>query len=521
MDLSSLSDADLNLLAKGDMRGLSDQALQHIARGGVSEPAPSIESALSSMGIPGMGGGDKDMREIALALARHLFLPKPVQREADFAKGTVQGLARIPAGPDASSDEALGNTVGRAALPAAGALAAGAATAGAGLIPAAIASGAGAAGGNTISQGIAAAAGGELPDTLGEAALESGKVGLAAAATELGVGGLLKGAAWATPKFVSAFKTFPKESLKRLLNRPDQVFSVIKGVKPEAAQLSAELKAGAALKRVQEAVVAARKTAGESVESALEGFSTATKGQKVIDANAIAQAGEDALAARSAASGATPISDAEVSHIQGLIQGLRQEGSLTARDAVIWRRKLDAALNYGKGKPPIVSSSDGSGVISDMASAMRQSIGEAAESAGYKPLAEANANFGRIASGYDAIRPSIITKNMSPREVIRRIESLANEYHKGGLSQTGLTEIGDALPGVKGAMDDLLDAIAARSLTLESKGSPSSTLMTAIRFMAGPDGFATAGRGLAKTPTKGIRRGAGVLAAGGMGATRK
>lgn len=485
---------------------------------------------------------DPEMRQLAINLAKHIFggggilsaakaMAGPMASEAydmtakpavDFAAGFGKGVTRHPVAPDATGNERLGSGVGRAALPAAGAVAgamaapviAPAAVVAAPLLATAAGAGLGAAAGNTASQVAAKATGGEAPATLGDAASESAKVGLEAAAADLGVGVAMKGVAMASPRVVSMFKSFPKEELKRILSRPNETLSVFDSVggAGSAAQSAAEKKAIGALRTIQTRLVNARRVAGQEVDAALDGFQAATNGAKVIDASEAATVGAEAMASRSTSEGVSAMTEAEVKKIQDLITKMESTGPMSARDTVVWRQKLDNLINYKRGAVPEITSGEGQNIISAMARRLREQITEAAQAAKYTKLEQANARFHEIATTYDAYRPAFTTKTASAKEAIKKIEGVASHYNMGGEAQAELTAIGQKIPDLGKPIDKLLDAIAARRLTLESKGSPSGTMMTAIRFIAGPDGLATAAN-VGRRGAGGLRRGAAASAA--------
>lgn len=461
---------------------------------------------------------DADTMRAFANLARRIFFPQAAL--PDTARGLLSGLKRQDNAPDASIDEKAFNAIGRVAPAAGGALAAGAMLpAAAPLALAAGAVGLGAGAGEAYGQIASRALGGEAPETSGEAAKAIGETGLTAAATELGVGALLKGVAKAAPRFVSAFKTFPKEGMKRVLTRPDDVLDVIHGAKePQVAAEQAGIKA---LREVQNGLTLARSQAGKKVEQALGKFQAVTKGQPIIDGFEVSASGAEALAARTTDDGISAITDAEVSKIGKLISDLDRQGPMSARDAVIWRQKLDALIDYRRGSVPEITSGQGQGIISQMAKALRDQIGKAAESAGFDELAKANAEFSQVARAYDAYRPAFSTKTGLGGEAVRRLEALERSFNKGGVPQADFTEIGKSVPILQGPVDKLLDAVVARRLTLESGGSPSGIPMTAIRFLAGPDGLAT-GLSALRGRTTSLRRGISVPAAGAMsGANQK
>lgn len=487
---------------------------------------------------PAEGGATPiNTRDVALALAHHIFVNAPVGKEIsemasdelgpaiELGKGTVSGLKRNEFDTSQSIPNQFGQAVGKygptmAATYLAGAAAPATAPLGlaakvgpklASALTSAAAAGGGAAGGELASAGASKVLGGKAPESAGQAIKEAGQTGLWAAATDLGLNGLVTGIAAAAPRFVGAIKAFPKEILKRTLQRPEEVISIVS--KPGATLRTADETAVSALRNVQNGLKLARKQSGQQVESALNQFQSVTKGAPIIEPMEIAASGAEALANRSTSEGVSAITDSEIKKIHGVIKELNESGPLSARDAVVWRRKLDNMIDYGKGAVPEISSGEGQGVIAEMARTLRGTISDAAEKAGFKPLAEANANFNKVANAYDAYRPAFNTKSSLGSEAVRRINSVERIYNQGGLPQADLTEIGKHIPALQKPVDDLLDAIAARKFFTESHGSPSSLTMNAVRFIAGPDGLATATR-LAYGKGKTIRN---IAASGGAG----
>jgi hypothetical protein len=403
------------------------------------------------------------------------------------------GLLRMPPDSNASIGEQTARVIGQGLPVAAGTALAGAAlpvvapaaAAASPLLASAAATGIGAAAGNTAQQGLAKAAGGEAPNSVGDALAESGKVGLAAALTDLGIGTAFKSVSAVAPKFVSAFKSFPKEGLKRTLQRPDEVLSMA------GSQTEAEKAGVSALREVQNGLTLARTQAGKAVENELQAFHDATGGAKIIDAPSAAEAGAEALASKTTSDGVTALTAAEEKKVADTIAELRDAGPLSAKDAITWRRKLDNLIDYKRGATPEITSGEGQGIISQMARALRGEIQTAAEKAGAYNLAEANAKFSQVAQAYDAYRPAFNTKTALGKEAVAKLEALERWFNKGGLPQQDLTNIAQSVPSLQKPVDKLLDAVVARRLNMESNGSPSGTTMSVIRFLAGPDGLST------------------------------
>lgn len=110
-----------------------------------------------------------------------------------FGQGVKKGFKRSD-DPTASTAEEVGRVVGRYGPMTAGSLAAGALTGGAGLLPAAAAQFLGAGAGEAYGQLASRAAGGKAPGTAKEAAKDIASTGAEAAAAELGIGLIGKGA---------------------------------------------------------------------------------------------------------------------------------------------------------------------------------------------------------------------------------------------------------------------------------------------------------------------------------------
>jgi hypothetical protein len=441
------------------------------------------------------------------------------QEPMDFTRGFGKGIVRMPTDATTPEAEQIGNTIGRGAPAAAGAAGAIAAlpivapalAASSPLLAGAAASGLGAAAGDLAGSAGAKLAGGEAPATLLDAGKQAATTGVIAAATDLGVGLAAKAVATAAPRVVSMFKSFPKEGLKRTLQRPDEVLSIIDGAKN--AQAAAETQGIKSLREVQNGLTLARNEAGKNVEAALGQFQAVTKGQPIIDGFEISSAGADALSNRSTSEGVSSITDSEVKKIGDLIRDLNKQGPMSARDAVIWRRKLDNLIDFKRGAVPEITSGEGQGVVSQMANALRQQIGKAASDHGFTPLAEANQAFSNVAKAYDAYRPAFNTKTALGGEAVKRLEAIERAFNKGGVTQADLTEIGQAIPALQKPVERLLDSVVARRFTLESAGSPSGMAMSAVRFLAGPDGLSIAANAARKTPVAAVRKGAGIAAA--------
>lgn len=361
------------------------------------------------------------------------------------------------------------------------ALGAGALTGGMGFLPAAATIGAAGAGGEAFRQ---VASGGEESPAV--AAEKIGTRGLEAALTELGVRGGISIAKNLGPTVVGFFQKMPAEAIKRTIARYTEM---VPGLRNGMGNLKTVEAIGAqSLRDSQKALEVARQSAGQEVHSALEQFHSATKGQKVINANPVrdalnsvlqeGQLGDEAVAAA--------IPESEISRLTKISEAIGSNPVKTAKEAVALRRAIDDLIAFKKGGAMPIQSSIGQRAAKEMASALRQSISEAAKAANFTRLSEANAKFSNIAKMYEEFGPTLATRGRGDIELAQRLEKIGNLYFKGGLAQDVLERMAASIPGGAKAVNTMLDAAALRALSIQAAGSPSSMAMNVIRFLGGP-----------------------------------
>ena len=413
---------------------------------------------------------------IMARMARLLFAP--VQNNLDFARGLLPGIRREEMSEDAPLAEKAGQVAGRYALPAAGALAAGAATGGLGLIPAAAAVGLGAGAGEAYGQIAARAAGGNAPETSTEAAAGIVKTGLETAFAELGFGAGIATFKAVAPTLLQVFAKIPAESIKRVLNKPD-IAKI--GTK---AKTYTELQAAKALRDTQRAVESLRVTKGKAVDAALEGFGQATKGAKVVDASNVATALDDVLESSGAGNQAVAalLPPKEIKRLKDSAAALKKNPLLTPGEAVKLRRAIDDLTAFKGGGVQQVSSAVGQRAAREMGAALRQSIGDAAEKAGYSALREANRDFSQFAGEYESIGKMIGTKGTSVPELLAKARMVGGKFNQGGAEARALEQLAERFPQA----GKLLDALAARELTRLPTGTPSGAIKDLLRLALAP-----------------------------------
>jgi hypothetical protein len=355
---------------------------------------------------------------------------------------------------------------------AAGALAAGALTGGAGLIPGALAVGAGAMGGEGLRQALSD------DDVSGEKMVQRG---LEYALMDLGVGSAFKLVKAALPMASQIFAKVPSESVKRAIENPKIL--MLKG----DAKLAVESKGVAALDKVQSAVELARHRSGVKVDGALRGLEKITGGRPVVNLNPMLESGLEQLTNRGAFDQTSGVlMKREVALVEKIMDRVPDNGAVSAREAVNLRRQLDDLITYKAGGVQKVSSDAGEAVVRSMANRLRQAIGEAAEAVGFPALSKANAEHSRMASLYEEMGEVFKTASDSTLARADRFDRAANLFYKGGIRKNVLDEAAGKIPYGREAVNELLDAAAAKSFTEIPSTAPSSLLFNLFRMVGSP-----------------------------------
>ena len=414
--------------------------------------------------------------------------PGIIQTGIDTAKATLAPFSTaLNAGVKLSQSEqapaalaALGMgaaTGGLGAIPAVGLAASGAL----GAIPAAAAVGLAGAGGEAYRQ-LFSQGGAQNP----EDAKKIGVRGLEQAVGELGIRAIPPVIQKLAPTVLQVFEKIPGEALKRVIARWQDMPPALKSVLGN--QAAVDRFGIAKLNEVQKGLKVARTEAGKEVEKALVGFHQKVQGQPVVDAAPVAQALRDTLANAQAGDTAVEaaMSQAEIKRLTRVADAIDKSPLKTPAEAVALRRALDDLTNFKRGAATPVTSSLGQRATREMSGALRSSIQDAAQAANYTPLAEANANFHRIAGIYDNAGEIFATKSVSQTALLKRLDSLSSMYYKGGLPRQILEDMATTIPNGAGPVNHLLDAVAARALERPPQGTPSGVVLNVIRLLGAP-----------------------------------
>lgn len=364
-------------------------------------------------------------------------------------------------------------------LPAAGALAAGVASGGMGMLPAAAMTGLGGAMGQAGTELLS-----ETPLDI-EAGKRVIKTGAVTALTDLGIGIPLKVAGKAFPAFSEALLRYPSEFIKRAIQRFKVNPKIIPIGRGEAAVAEADAIRKMAI--VQKRVESARRVAGEQVDSALQGFGSVTKNAEVFDFNKVAQAGKSALdEIRAGDPAVLSAMGAEIKKLEDLIKGIAKKPLRNAQDAIGVRRAIDALTDFKRGAAREVTSEPGQRVLFEIGEAARETIAETAKKFNYTKLAQANDKFRATIKAIEPLRRSV----MSPRNDVfamkQSLKNFGNKYAEGGIIKETIERTPRHVPGLQEPLDNLLDAVIRASLTGRILPSPSSMALNTLRVMASP-----------------------------------
>ena len=371
-----------------------------------------------------------------------------------------------------------------------GALIAGAATGGAGLIPSAIATGLGAASGAALQQAMekdgeqAAQAKGPFlpgmvspgmpqpnPDILKsvEKAVNERSIGtgLEAAATSLGIGAGIKAVAKTAPYAISYLSEVPVPTIKRVIERGLKIIGV--------GSREAEVGGAVALKETQDAIKAARSAAGVEVRDAAIGLHKQVKGARVVDLSktrtALAQVMRDANATdpRIMAMGG----DGLMTRLRGLASKIKDMPNASPIEAWKIRQSVDDFIEWTRGPLAEPVRDVSQRAAKAMRAAIAQSIDDAGVAAKYTKLSDANAAFSALDDAIDNSKIMFRTPDQSEYALGRRFVTLAKEWNRDGAQAQAIENIRSAIPGSAKSVDKLIDQAAIREIV---QVKPSNTL---------------------------------------------
>lgn len=384
----------------------------------------------------------------------------------------------------------LGGAIGKYALPVAGSIIAGVATGGGSLLASASAQFLGVGAGQAYKQIISKSLGEKSPTTSTEATADIASHGLGAAMADLGIGAGVAVAGLGSgflKNFAHAYFKVPSESIKRAIQRP---YAIETGG-PEK-QLALENKAVEILSKMQDAALSKRSEVGKSVESALDNLQKKTKGAKVFDLRPLADdletfmkeglGSEDKMIKKLMAG--------DYVKIKNLIKTMRGTPMKDAKTMVRIRRELDKMQTFNFGGVPQIESEAGTLAIRRLADGFRSVIDGAADILNFGELKSANSAAHSFYQDYDNLRTLIGTKDRGRLAMIGKIDRLEALFNKGGIRQELIKEIGDKIPSVRGATDDLMDAIASRSFIRNAVGTPSGNMKDLARAVMTPQNIA-------------------------------
>ena len=441
--LEQLTDAELDAIERGNFASLSNAALDIVesyAGGGLADAPAAPEPSRMAAVVEGMTAPVRVGARLAGAAAKH----------GVAVGGSEQGPAT------------------------AGALLAGLATGGmAGVLGPAAIVGAGGAGGEALRQAVTPGVN-----------FSGGKIvrrGLENALMDLGIGGTFKVARAAIPVAAQVFAKVPSESVKRALENP--ALLKLSG----NAKLVVENRGVVAIDKIQAAIEAARRRSGIKVEGALRGLERKTGGKPIIDLGDAVEAGLTEFSGRG---GFDPVTGEllkeESAFLAKLLDQLPKDGKITARQAVNLRRQLDDLITYKAGGVQKVSSDAGEAVVRSMANRLRQSIGEAADAAGFPALKKANAEHSKMADLYEEMAEIFRTPSNSRKAKAQRFDLASKMFYAGGIRKDILDEAARTIPHGQEAVKELLDAAAARSFTEIPTTAPSNMLFNLFRIIGAP-----------------------------------
>ena len=370
----------------------------------------------------------------------------------------------LPMGPRSPALESAIPAIAGAAL--LGAPFAGAAGA-VGALKAAGAAGLGAGAGEAFGQLASRMEGKETP-TAEQAAMGIAKVGLTTALMDVGVTGGIAAAAKTVPAFFQIFLKTPAESIRRALQRP-------KLIPRPWDRLSDVDKAGVnALRATQAALDGERVAAGKAVQEAMKTLQEKTGGKAVVNLTPVVEAGEAALREVGSADPAVAqVLKGELSEIRRIISAIK---ATPVRDVFhTWklRQAIDSLTDFKRGGLQPVSSDPAKRVVASIAQATREAIDDVAETYGVKALAQANEKFHSVSGVIDQYRDVFSTKGLSDLSMVRRLRRLAADFNRGGLEQEFIQGAGAVSKAAQKAVDNLLDAVAARAFVDLPIGTPS------------------------------------------------
>lgn len=490
-------------------------------------------------GGSGSSAQPADLRDLAISLARQIFGAQApgmasvlgqgadvIKQPVEFGKGLISGAKRN----DFETESALGvpqplaNQLGQAAgrygLPVAAAAAApfvapaaapAALTAAlgpgiAGALTGAAVEGAAAGVGDAASMGLSAALGGNAPDSIAEGAKSAAMTGAETALASVGLSGAVGAIKAVAPRFLQSLQIVPAESLARMIEKEGKPLNGGK-----LTQTGAELKAGAALRRVQKGVESRRSELGKGVDSALQEFHKSSKGQPVINAAGIADEATDVIRRGGVGgkdggvfSGDNPLDDvgheaidaaipkAEIEKITEIANAIRKQPNLNPMQAVKLRQAIDNLTKFNSGGVQQVSSDIGQRAVQALDNGLRHAIEEAAKRTGNTKLLKANREFSQFAREYAGISADIGTKRLDSGAMLAKVRDIAGRFNSGGLSKDRLSNIGKLAPGAAKDADALLDYVAAREFILGVKKTPSGISMALLRSLLPGLGIARA-----------------------------
>ena len=172
---------------------------------------------------------------------------------------------------------------------------------------------------------------------------------------------------------------------------------------------------------------------------------------------------------------ATPLKG-ELSEIRKIIAAIK---ATPVRDVFhTWklRQAIDSLTDFSRGGLQPVSSDPAKRVVASIAQATREAIDDVAETYGVKALAQANEKFHSVSGVIDQYRDVFSTKGLSDLSMVRRLRRLAADFNRGGLEQEFIQGAGAVSKAAQKAVDEVLDAVAARAFVDLPLGTPSGMM---------------------------------------------
>lgn len=420
-------------------------------------------------------------------------------------QGLKTGFLRQDLPEDASLPTKIGSAVGRYGPLAAGAIAAPEllpGLAGAGAMGSALVQGMGAGGGEALGLTGSKAFGGNAPDTMGGILKAGGETGLAAAATDLGLSGVI-GLLNKAPQMANTFLKIPKEAIKRAITRMQDGVDIIPSSGP-LAQTKLEYKAAGILKDLQDAVLQQRKVKGQAVDDALTQLHDKTQGKALFDVGPLARDlrtfMKDTL--QTADPTVKKLVGSDYGQILGVLKTMEKSPMKTAKSMVQIRRELDKLKDFNSQGVPKIQSDAGTQAYDRLANNFREVIDGSSKILKDDSLLKANADFHEFANKYDEIRDMIGTKNQFGKTLRDKMVRLQGQFNSGGMGTDLIDKIGEDVPAVRKKVTQLMDHLAGRAFVMGELGTPSGQAKDLLRTMLTPENIGSTIRFGQSAPVK-------------------